>query len=232
MQPLSHQDQQNLDRYIAEITRIRESAERDYDCLHSANGWTIYDARITALSKYINVLNSVWLALSNKEQEGHYYGEFLRFIKVGFVQSIFSVAETNLRILLRALDPTACNCGTAQFKSIYDCLIGRLSSKPANALELLDLLRNVRNTIHNNDMYFHRSGKNTQVIYKGKPYDFYHGQPVGFVTWDLLLMLTDDLRQLIVQIVSDNAFSGINIIEDLQVIMTGNLIPYYHLRNP
>ena len=46
--------------------------------------------------------------------------------------------------------------------------------------DLLDLLRHIRNTIHNNGVYFYPDGKNKRVTYKRKQYMFDIGKPVKF----------------------------------------------------
>jgi len=127
-----------------------------------------HDARITAYSKAINVLNSLQLAftfISKHLLHGQwweavarspipdsdkqiYANEFANFTKVAFVQELFLSIESSLRLFLRAIDPAACNGGMAEFKSIYECLFrSRLSAVPSNGIALLDLLRLVRNTM-------------------------------------------------------------------------------------
>ena len=46
--------------------------------------------------------------------------------------------------------------------------------------DLLDLLRHIRNTIHNNGVYFYPDGKNKRVTYKRKQYMFDIDKPVKF----------------------------------------------------
>jgi len=147
-----------------------------------------HDARITAFSKTINVLNSLQLALTfiskhllskqwwdsiatqnipdNDKQI--YVNEFANLTKIGFIQGIFSAIESSLRLFLRALDFAACKGGMSEFKSIYECLLkSKLSSSPRDGIELLDLFRLIRNTVHNNGVHFHPSGKNASINWKG-----------------------------------------------------------------
>ncbi len=116
------------------------------------------DARITAFSKFINVLNSVQLSfvfiskhlLDNQrwdeiartpipdDDKRVYTNEFANFVKVGFVHTMFSSIESSLRLFLRAIDPVACNQGMAEFKSIYDCLFSsKLAIAPTDGTQLL-----------------------------------------------------------------------------------------------
>lgn len=182
------------------------------------------DARITAFSKFINVLNSLQLALtfiskhllhndwwnwisgeniSNVDKQ-IYTTEFANFAKVGYVQGIFLAVESSLRLFLRALDPAACNGGMAEFKSIYECLFNsKLAVNPAGGIALLDLMRLVRNTIHNNGVYFSPRGVDAQLTWNGRTYEFKQGKPVDFLTWETLFQLSDALHSLLRQIVED-----------------------------
>jgi len=183
-----------------------------------------HDARVTAFSKFINVLNSVQLAftfvskhLLHKQwwdavacapvpdsDKQKYATEFANFTKVGFVHAMFSSVESSLRLFLRALDPAACNGGMAEFKSIYDCMFrSKLAAAPTDATQLLDLLRLVRNTIHNNGVYVNPRGSNVTLIWKGETFEFKQGAPVDFVTWEFLIRVSDSLRTLLREIVED-----------------------------
>lgn len=191
-----------------------------------------HDTRITAFSKTINVLNSLQLALTfiskhllykqwwdsiatknipdNDKQI--YVNEFANLTKIGFIQGTFSAIESSLRLFLRALDSTACKGGMSEFKPVYECLFkSKLSSSPRDGIEFLDLLRLIRNTIHNNSVYFHPSGKNVSINWKGNTYNFDQGQPVDFVTWEFLIDISDALRQLLLEVVEDSNLQSINV---------------------
>lgn len=191
-----------------------------------------HDARITAFAKLINVLNSVQLAftfaskhLLHKpwwdtiarapipDNDKHLYAnEFANFIKVGFVHAVFSSIESSLRLFLRALDSAACNGGMAEFKSIYDCLFNsKLASAPRDGGQLLDLLRLVRNTIHNNGVYFSPRGGNSTLTWQGDTFEFKQGVAVDFVTWEFLFRVSDSLRALLREIVEDDNLRGITV---------------------
>lgn len=191
------------------------------------------DARVTALSKLINVLNSVHLALTfvskhllhpiwwatvareeiPQRDMKRYVEEFLSFVKIGFIQFLVLSVESTCRILMREIEP---GFGEGGFQKIYrELLKNRLSITPSDGVELLDLLQLVRNTVHNNGVYFAFNQKDVQLTYKGMTYDFCHGSPVDFANWDLLFDLVDDLRVLIAQLVTDSAVVGLgNDIQD------------------
>ena len=170
---------------------------------------------LTFISKHL--LNDTWWdviatrPIPNSDR-AIYSTEFHNFVKVGFVQTLFSsVCESSLRILLRSIDPVACDGGKADFKSVYECLLkSKLTSALPDACSMLDLLRLVRSTIHNNGVYIPRDGRDAAVTYKGTTYRFRTAREVDFVQWDLLIELADAVRQLLVRVVADKAVSSIS----------------------
>ena len=93
-----------------------------------------------------------------------YITGFGKFIKFGLVHGIFSCVESFLRVFLRALDPTACSGGLDNFKNIYISLFqSKLAKCPPDGVKLLDLFRLVRNTIHNNGVYFHKDEEDRSI---------------------------------------------------------------------
>lgn len=192
------------------------------------------DARITAFSKFINVLNSLHFSftfierhlthslwwnrnistLLSIEDKRLYVKEFENFTKVGFVSVQFSSIESSLRLFLRAIDPHACKNSTAAFDSIYKCLLCKLNTKPTDGAELLDLFREVRNTIHNNGVYFNNNGNSKNLTWEGKTFEFNHGTRVSFVTWDFLILISESLRLLLMEILKDIYIKGIDVIVD------------------
>jgi hypothetical protein len=188
------------------------------------------DARITAFSKLIDVLRSVQLSLifvskhlmnkswwhsvcKNPIPEGEtksYMDGFGRFVKFGLVHGTFSCVESSMRVFLCALDPGACSRGTAEFKSVYECLLkSKLSACPSDAIELLDLFRLVRNTIHNNGLHLGKHGKDKSINWKGTTYQFKHGHPVRFIPLDFIVAICDAVRSLLLVVVKDPNLTGI-----------------------
>lgn len=221
-------------RLIEQLQRIRDRAVDDKTAIVALYPFASpeHDARITAFAKLINVLNSVQLAftfaskhLLHKQwwdavartpipdgDKQVYANEFANFTKVGFVHAMFSSIESSLRLFLRALDPGACNGGLAEFKSIYDCLFSsKLATAPTDGTQLLDLLRLVRNTIHNNGVYFSPRGGTVALNWQGYTFEFKQGVPVDFVTWDFLIQVSDSLRTLLRQVVEDGNLRGVTV---------------------
>lgn len=186
------------------------------DDLARTRGWSVFDARITVLTKLEHVIGSTalgfeclteFLLLPRHHRNGILHspisddvkGEFVKFFRLGFVQLVFSAIESAMRLLLRKINPVACNGATTEFKSVYDCLLRtelRLE-EAQNWVEMLDLFRLIRNTLHNNGVYFHKSCNSVTVPYRGKTYEFKHGEKIDFVFWDLKLSLLDDVIWLV-----------------------------------
>jgi hypothetical protein len=188
------------------------------------------DTRITVFRALQHLLDSVTLALGfmyhelgnkswwNKVDKKQipdsdiriYFSEFGAFAKVGFVQCLVSCIETAFRAFLRSIDPASCNHGLAEFGSIYECLLkSKLSKCPPDGISLLDLLRLVRNTVHNNGVYLHKSGKNATVKWRGNYYKFIQGTEIDFVTWDFIIDISDNIRQLLCFVVEDSNLKAI-----------------------
>ena len=189
------------------------------------------DARLTSFAKLANVVESAELALKfqaeylsdalwwqanyvprpSTRDTAIFITEFSQFAKTGFLQLCFGALESSLRIFLRTIDPEACGGGTAEFKSVYECLIRsklRLQAA-ADRVALLDLLRNLRNSIHNHGVIFSRSSGDTYVVYRGTQYDFAHATSIGFATWLLLVGLVCDAADLLDEIVRAPEIAGI-----------------------
>ncbi len=183
------------------------------------------DARITSFVKLINVFNSLlltfvfarngidegdWRESIGGEEFGLWIQNFDDFVKIGYIHNISLVIESSFRIFLRAIDPKACVRGMSEFKSIYECLFNsKLAESPAEGIKLLNFLRLIKNTFHNNGVYFHQSGVNTTINWKGQIYEFKQGEPVDFVTWDFVLNLSDALRILLRKVVEDQNLKSI-----------------------
>jgi hypothetical protein len=229
VQVIFHRLGMSGDALIQRLQDIKEQAFNDKQQLTTANpGWNPYkDARLLSLGKFINVcertqfglyilgkmLDNDWYQsnMANETQQDPDYKmiltvEFEKSLKYGFGMSLFTLIESSFRIFLRAVDPTACKGATTTFDSIYKSLLGFKqlnfpSADKQNVETLLDFIRLVRNLIHNDGVYFDEDGKDKSVTYRGVQYQFYHGKPVDFVYWNLLLTLADDIRGLLVQVI-------------------------------
>ena len=139
-----------------------------------------------------------------------------QFLLVGFIQTLFSSIGSALRIFVRALDAGAWSSGTAEFESIYNWLLSNERLNLIRYIELLNILRHIRNAIHNNGVYFHKSGIDKPVQYKGIIYKFEIGKRIEFSpdVWTFLCNLLPNILEMIDDIVSSNQIITLGQIND------------------
>lgn len=220
----------DFDLLIARLEQIRHKIESEYNRLASAiPDCTWNDARITTFAHLGNIVDATNLAFTfmNEHllplenswwQETHKppfasFNDYHKsitinsfnngFIKVGFVQNLFSILDSKFRIFLRELDPSAEKGATTEFYNIHVALKGKITSFPPDSDELIKVLRLIRNTIHNNGVYFNKKGNDEKVTYKSTTYEFCHSKPINFANWEWLIDRLDDVRQLLELVVSD-----------------------------
>lgn len=203
------------------------------DGLAKTHGWHIHDIRLAVFTKIENAVcctalgfESIteFLSLPRRLRDGALRNpigpseafELAMFYKLGFMHFIFSATESSLRQLLRAINPTACNNGTADFKSIYDCLIRtELGLRGTQDwIDMLDLFRLIRNTIHNNGVYVNKFGADAEVTYQGILYRFKHGQKIDIVWWDLCLALISDVNNFFITLTAHDRVVSLSHVKD------------------
>lgn len=196
--------------------------------------WSNDDARLTVFNKINRLLASINLGYflmhsyiqkeewwqknqyleATKESIENAANDFEMLFRIGLIHNLLYCVESSFRIYMRTLDPTACNNGRAEFQSIYRCLLKILNLQTSN-LELLDLLRNIRNTMHNNGLFFPSNDTNQTVTYKGTSYNFEVGKPNDFVKTELIVELIPDLITLIESVVTTSPLVGISYIKEI-----------------
>lgn len=113
-----------------------------------------------------------------------------------------SYMEAGLRRVVRALDPSACSGGTDTFEGIYGWLFKRLEGggwtwSEGDPRIFLDLCRIVRNTVHNNGVFYPKNGKPISRTWRGKTYDFRTGAaPNLYDGWGFTVMTIRDIISL------------------------------------
>lgn len=226
----------DFDELIEKLSKIRPKIDASYEQVEKAltNPYE-NDARLSAfvhlgllidsttlaltfINKHLLPLNNSWWQEVYKppfESFNDYHKSISinsfnnAFIKSAFLQTLLSTLDNHFRIFLRQIDPVACDGGAGQFANIYAALKSRITSFPAGSDDLINLLRIARNTVHNNGVYFHKSGTNEQITYKGIVYNFAIGMPMDFVTWEWLIEILDDVQELLNKVVFDPQIIGV-----------------------
>ncbi len=223
----------NLDPIIPKVAQLTDSQLIDAlwaqgvkladvrSDLARAHNWHIHDIRLAVFTKIENVVRCAalgfesitnFLSLPRYDRVGIERNpigpietsELAMFYKLGFVHFMFSATESSFRQLLRAINLEKCNGGSADFRSVYECLIREELGLPGakDYIDMLDLFRLIRNTVHNNGVYFQKSGDSREVTYQGMVYQFKHGQKIDTVMWHLCLSILNDVIGLFITITS------------------------------
>ncbi len=215
----------NIESIFHQVIAKKEELETEY-------GWENTDARMTIFNKMGSILSAVntgyflmniylsdinwWRQFNASVPDRNIkraFWDFERFFKIGVIQDLFSCVESSFQIYVRTIDPSACSNGTTEFKNIYTWLLNKTNLQ--GSIPLLDLWRNVRNTMHNNGTFLPSNGKNQTVIYKECSYVFNNGEAISFMTTELILLLIADLLKLVENIVISTPIVSIHDIEEL-----------------
>lgn len=155
---------------------------------------------------------------------------FKQFTLLGFFHFMFSSMESSMRLIMKSMDSTQYEKMQGSFDSIYLWLISRLNL-PKKYVKLMDVLRLIRNTIHNNGVYspISKKGKvprNKQISWKGIRCRFSVNRNVKVDDfWKLVFATTSDCLSLLQQIIDSNEVSKIIYIKDPSV--EKSLIPIF-----
>jgi hypothetical protein len=129
-----------------------------------------------------------------------YVNQFETILRLGFIQFVFAAVESTFRAILRTVDSSSCSDANGPFTNVYIHLLTMLGLRHWESF--LHLLRNCRNALHNNNVFFPKSGKDDPVTYKGKTYNFEVGIRVNFLNWELLVGLLDDLEAMLLEVIN------------------------------
>lgn len=135
--------------------------------------------------------------------------EYEKSIKTHLLLAIFQVFESSFRILLNAIS-TSQRIRHIPFKTVYDRLF-KLANIPDRkaAVNTFDLLRTLRNSVHTNTVYDSKKMSDFQIIWNGKSFQFKHGYPITFLTWDLMIDLLNECRIVVTSIIMSQKVSSL-----------------------
>jgi hypothetical protein len=213
-------DIENVARLTTRIKELRTLCVGDGTALINTYHWDRKkDLRITSnirLLRMITGLHVSFLYLSNLDQNAILEGIKLPFeenmdieqyllsnevfLKLGFSSSLFFIVEGVLKNYLQFLDEKTYK-NTKGIKNVCTCLLEEKLEWDLVKFDcsVFDFLRLIRNTLHSNGIHLPLSAKekDVQIRYKDKKYRFVDGERINFVTWDLLLDITNDMRLLL-----------------------------------
>lgn len=189
-----------------EIINLKAKLLKDY------SDWTETDPRLVFYTCIVNILGIVNILeegekyllsekLNNYDENGLslVFNAITSYVKMYTFNSFFIEIESNLRYYLRMIDPDACNNATGNFKNIYECFFNRINLEK-DYISYLDLIRTVRNTMHNNWFYRDKNNKDYEVEYKGRKYLFEINKRIDFVDWDFIFYCIFEAKEMFLKI--------------------------------
>lgn len=227
-------DTDNINRLSRRVKDLRIACLNDFGRLLRYKNLNFQkDIRLTSiqrLTRLVAGLNVSFLYIANANQKEvldnikiPFYEENIPveqylianeiFLKLGFTSSLFFIIEGVLKVYLEHLDPKDYN-QTKGIKNICEKLLSKLSWKDSEYYSnIFNFLRLIRNTLHSNGIHAptNKSDKNLKpILYKDKSYTFEENKRIDFVTWDLLLDITEDMKNLLFLIASDDVINQSN----------------------
>ncbi len=140
---------------------------------------------------------------------------FDKGVKSKLILDLVGNLEHSFRLILSQLDPAnkASNFGSI-YRHLFRTSNPLLDSAPSGWEPTFELLRLMRNTVHNSWAHSPDNGKNTHVIFNGKRYEFVVGKPLHFVSWDLLGEIADSVLRIVIGVVRDRNVVSLPAIKD------------------
>lgn len=92
-----------------------------------------------------------------------------------------------------------------------------LSSIPAEWEPAVTLLRLIRNTVHTSWAYLPDNGKSETVVSQDRTFQFVSGKPLEFVSWDLLVELSQSVLTMATAVVRDANVARLAKVKDFGV---------------
>jgi hypothetical protein len=215
--------------YIDRLSLLREDYAESYRTTKAKYNYDYRDARVAVFSKCAITMNTAFVGfilirdelLDRKWWKEHiteiddatmtkHIEDLEMSMRGAFLSRFFASLESSFRYYCREVSPGACNNGAGNFKNIYDHLFSKNKFNLPNYIPLLDLWRNMRNTIHNNGKFYPDNQQDCEVQYKGSKYKFEVGKVSQFLTWDLLLNLIPDTKDMLINIVNSSTLVSIS----------------------
>lgn len=148
---------------------------------------------------------------------------FDQFVLTACFQLIFSSMESSLRLISKEIDPARYVEMQNSFDSIYSSLFRTLiknKRRKKRYLKLMDILRLVRNTIHNNGVYCPTPKRNKppphsrQITWKGVTCKFTVNRIVKVDNfWELVFRTAADILPIMKEIISSTVkIPGVHIL--------------------
>ena len=182
------------------------------------------DIRFTIFSRIKNTLLNCKLSIINlisngkiletipNDQFKNRLEEYDKYLRFSYFQHNFSQVESGIRVIMRQLDKKSYYSKKAPFNNIYQFLNDYLKVK--NYKYLFRIIRNIRNSIHNNGIFYPDNNKNDEIEYRGIKIRFEIESPISCVSWITIFDITEDLLFALKEILESPILANIALIYD------------------
>lgn len=210
--------------YIDKLSLLRDEYRETFRSVKAKYVYPDTDARLAVFTKCAHVMNTAFIGFILIREElldplwwqkhiseldnntiNRHIEDFELYIRSGFILNFFTSIESSFRIYCREVSPGSVNNGAGEFKCVYNHLFSKNILNLSNHISLLDLWRLIRNTKHNNGVFYPTNQKDVEIDYNGKKYRFEVGKQLSFLTWEFLLGIIPDTRDMLLAVVNSQS---------------------------
>jgi hypothetical protein len=233
-------DQEAAERFIGQLDRERAAFLELHQRVAAAHPEWLreHDARTNLLAKPVNI---ILIAVVNMRLTQRFlpYVDFWRshispaydspsaidqpyfeqntFYRFGFFIFLLSNIEHGFRAIqprvVKGVDSHSQQPFEQVYKSLFDAVLP--AAKATELTTLYDLLRTMRNTVHNNGVYSPRSQKDATYDVAGRVYEFRLNRRVEYFGWEFFIAWLDPIRRSLAEVVDAPAVTAITSISDI-----------------
>ena len=145
--------------------------------------------------------------------------EYINCSKISMQLIIYSCIESTLRPIYVSL-----KLGNEhdRFSKVFKKIVNELKLNK-EYIDIMTILSNIRNTVHNNGVFIDPRGENYKIEYKGYTYEFIHNQGIGSVWISNLTDLYRGIVNFYKEIFNHEKILNINFIQDKYAAYMNNI---------
>jgi hypothetical protein len=237
---LATPDQEAAERFIAQLTLERAAFLALHQRVVGAHPeWPKqHDARSNLLAKPVNLILTAIVNLrltqqylphvafwrqhispefDSAESIGGSYFEQNTFYRFGFFLFLLSNIEHGFRAIQPRIVKGTDIHSQQPFEQVYRSLFNALlpSERAVEVATLYDLLRTMRNTVHNNGVYSPHNQKDVSFNVAGQAYDFRVNRRVEYFGWEFFIRWLGPIRESLASLIDAPEVVAIPTIADI-----------------
>lgn len=204
----------NLNNYNSNDTR-RFAFDKIFTCLRN----TLYTYNylkndFTNSKRHFELHNSIFNQHENNEELEKISIQYYSYNKLSFQLLMFSALESSLRSIYTKLQ---LGKPDESFQRVYSAIFKKLFFPQKEIMKFsscLDLLRHIRNALHNNGVFISSKKDKEVIVYQDNTYEFIQGEAISFVTMGLLIDLYKKVLQMLTLIYRHEEIKNIDKLVD------------------